>query len=170
MIEGLTSSAMQSALARRSRFHVSASFLEVAQEFGANPNPVWLGLGTFPGVSGVTGAALRETSFINRSLAALADVLGALSEHRGHVPYRNSKLTHLLQDVLGNSVPPEGETAVPLLWGELAPPGHTSSGGFLARWVTIVPSLIFLALSLAPAHFPVLLCCPTLGLACLLGA
>ncbi|XP_070112488.1 kinesin-like protein KIF25 isoform X5 [Equus caballus] len=122
------------------------------------------------GVSGVTGAALRETSFINRSLAALADVLGALSERRGHVPYRNSKLTHLLQDVLGNSVPPEGETAVPLLRGELAPPGHTSSGGLLALWVTIVPSLIFLALSLAPAHFPVLLCGPTLGLACLLGA
>ncbi|VTJ73236.1 Hypothetical predicted protein [Marmota monax] len=45
----------------------------------------------------------RETSFINRSLAALADVLGALSERRGHVPYRNSKLTHLLQDTIGSS-------------------------------------------------------------------
>ncbi|XP_008686680.1 kinesin-like protein KIF25 isoform X2 [Ursus maritimus] len=54
-----------------------------------------------PGVSGVTGLALRETSFINRSLAALADVLGALSERRGHIPYRNSQLTHFLQDVLG---------------------------------------------------------------------
>uniref|UniRef100_A0A8C9API4 Kinesin-like protein n=1 Tax=Prolemur simus TaxID=1328070 RepID=A0A8C9API4_PROSS len=53
------------------------------------------------GVSGATGPALRETSWINRSLAALADVLGALSEHRGHVPYRNSRLTHLLQDSLG---------------------------------------------------------------------
>ncbi|XP_038391956.1 kinesin-like protein KIF25 isoform X1 [Canis lupus familiaris] len=53
------------------------------------------------GVSGVTGSALRETSFINRSLAALADVLGALSERRGHIPYRNSQLTHFLQDVLG---------------------------------------------------------------------
>ncbi|KAM4866020.1 kinesin-like protein KIF25 [Thomomys bottae] len=53
------------------------------------------------GASGVTGLALRETSFINRSLAALADVLGALSEGRSHVPYRNSKLTHLLQDCLG---------------------------------------------------------------------
>ncbi|XP_058436895.1 kinesin-like protein KIF25 isoform X2 [Marmota monax] len=53
------------------------------------------------GASGVTGLALRETSFINRSLAALADVLGALSERRGHVPYRNSKLTHLLQDTIG---------------------------------------------------------------------
>ncbi|XP_051867172.1 kinesin-like protein KIF25 [Pristis pectinata] len=53
------------------------------------------------GMSGVTGAALRETSFINRSLSALADVLGALAEQRSHIPYRNSKLTHLLQDSLG---------------------------------------------------------------------
>ncbi|XP_055125628.2 kinesin-like protein KIF25 isoform X1 [Symphalangus syndactylus] len=49
----------------------------------------------YTGVSGVTGSALRETVCINHSLAALADVLGALSEHRGHV------LTHLLQDCLG---------------------------------------------------------------------
>ncbi|KAH0622450.1 hypothetical protein JD844_024776 [Phrynosoma platyrhinos] len=53
------------------------------------------------GMSGVTGSVLRETSFINRSLSALADVLGAISEHRSHVPYRNSKLTHLLQDSIG---------------------------------------------------------------------
>ncbi|XP_078413688.1 kinesin-like protein KIF25 [Cetorhinus maximus] len=53
------------------------------------------------GMSGVTGTALRETSFINRSLSALSDVLGALAEHRSHVPYRNSKLTRLLQDSIG---------------------------------------------------------------------
>ncbi|XP_078086606.1 kinesin-like protein KIF25 [Mustelus asterias] len=53
------------------------------------------------GMSGVTGTALRETSFINRSLSALSDVLGALAEQRSHVPYRNSKLTHLLQDSIG---------------------------------------------------------------------
>ncbi|NXT25516.1 KIF25 protein, partial [Syrrhaptes paradoxus] len=53
------------------------------------------------GMSGVTGAALRETSFINRSLSALADVLGAIAEQRSHVPYRNSKLTYLLQDSIG---------------------------------------------------------------------
>ncbi|NWR92522.1 KIF25 protein, partial [Furnarius figulus] len=53
------------------------------------------------GMSGATGAALRETSFINRSLSALADVLGAIAEQRSHVPYRNSKLTHLLQDSVG---------------------------------------------------------------------
>nr|KAF6341391.1 kinesin family member 25 [Myotis myotis] len=51
--------------------------------------------------SGARGPALREASFINRSLAALADVLGALAARRAHVPYRNSKLTHLLQDALG---------------------------------------------------------------------
>lgn len=53
-------------------------------------------------MSGVSGAALWEVSCINRSLSALADVLGALAEQRPHVPYRNSKLTHLLQDVIGD--------------------------------------------------------------------
>uniref|UniRef100_A0A673JS28 Kinesin family member 25 n=1 Tax=Sinocyclocheilus rhinocerous TaxID=307959 RepID=A0A673JS28_9TELE len=53
------------------------------------------------GMSGVTGAVLWESSCINRSLSALSDVLGALVERRPHVPYRNSKLTHLLQDAIG---------------------------------------------------------------------
>ncbi|XP_056151132.1 kinesin-like protein KIF25 [Lampris incognitus] len=53
------------------------------------------------GMSGVTGPALWESSCINRSLSALSDVLGALAEQRPHVPYRNSKLTHLLQDAIG---------------------------------------------------------------------
>lgn len=59
---------------------------------------------TVLGMSGVTGAALRETSCINRSLSALADVLGAIAEQRSHVPYRNSKLTHLLQDSVGEGL------------------------------------------------------------------
>nr|XP_051697846.1 kinesin-like protein KIF25 isoform X5 [Oryctolagus cuniculus] len=62
------------------------------------------------GESGVTGLALREASFINRSLAALADVLGALSQRRAHVPYRNSSLTHLLQDSIGTVFPPSTPT------------------------------------------------------------
>lgn len=53
------------------------------------------------GMSGVKGQALREASNINKSLSALADVLGALAEHRPHVPYRNTRLTHLLQDSIG---------------------------------------------------------------------
>ncbi|XP_077568443.1 kinesin-like protein KIF25 [Stigmatopora nigra] len=52
-------------------------------------------------MTGVSGGALWEVSCINRSLSALSDVLAALAEQRTHVPYRNSKLTHLLQDVLG---------------------------------------------------------------------
>ncbi|KAI6108824.1 kinesin-domain-containing protein [Pisolithus croceorrhizus] len=53
---------------------------------------------------------LRETQNINRSLSALGDVIAALGEkgvEKGsekHVPYRNSKLTYLLQNSLsGNS-------------------------------------------------------------------
>lgn len=56
------------------------------------------------GLSGVSGPALWEVSCINRSLSALSDVLGALAEQRPHVPYRNSKLTHLLQDVIGDAL------------------------------------------------------------------
>lgn len=82
-----------------------------------------------PGVSGVTGPALRETSCINRSLAALSDVLGALAEGRGHIPYRNSRLTHLLQDALGTAVP-RLPLPLPLPPGLLLPPrGLAGSGG-----------------------------------------
>lgn len=55
-------------------------------------------------MSGISGAALWEVSCVNRSLSALADVLAALAEQRPHVPYRNSKLTHLLQDVIGDAL------------------------------------------------------------------
>ena len=55
--------------------------------------------------SGVEGAALREARHINKSLAALGDVMEALDAKSKHVPFRNSKLTYLLQDSLGgNSV------------------------------------------------------------------
>ncbi|ELU11503.1 hypothetical protein CAPTEDRAFT_221617 [Capitella teleta] len=53
------------------------------------------------GLSGASGHQLRETTCINKSLCALSDVLTALANCQGHVPYRNSKLTHLLQDSIG---------------------------------------------------------------------
>lgn len=51
--------------------------------------------------SEVTGDRLKEAQHINRSLSALADVVVAKEKGVPHVPYRNSKLTHLLQDALG---------------------------------------------------------------------
>lgn len=48
-------------------------------------------------VIGVTGAALKEAQHINKSLSALGDVMEALDSKAKHVPYRNSKLTYLLQ-------------------------------------------------------------------------
>lgn len=47
------------------------------------------------------GDRLRETRNINKSLSALGDVIAALANRDKHVPFRNSKLTHLLQDSLG---------------------------------------------------------------------
>ncbi|RZC13950.1 Kinesin-like protein KIN-14P [Glycine soja] len=52
--------------------------------------------------SEVTGDRLKEAQHINRSLSALGDVIFALSQKSPHVPYRNSKLTQLLQTSLGD--------------------------------------------------------------------
>ncbi|XP_066337578.1 kinesin-like protein KIN-14P isoform X2 [Miscanthus floridulus] len=51
--------------------------------------------------SEVVGDRLKEAQHINKSLAALGDVIAALAQKSTHVPYRNSKLTQLLQDSLG---------------------------------------------------------------------
>lgn len=53
--------------------------------------------------TGATGQTLDEGRAINLSLSALGDVIAALRRKRGHVPYRNSKLTQILKDSLGHS-------------------------------------------------------------------
>ncbi|KAL5579168.1 hypothetical protein UlMin_011610 [Ulmus minor] len=51
--------------------------------------------------SGATGDRLKETQAINKSLSSLSDVIFALAKKEDHVPFRNSKLTFLLQPCLG---------------------------------------------------------------------
>lgn len=51
--------------------------------------------------SEATGDRLKEAQHINKSLSALGDVIFALAQKSPHVPYRNSKLTQLLQSSLG---------------------------------------------------------------------
>ena len=53
--------------------------------------------------SEATGDRLKEAQHINKSLSALGDVVSALQQRSPHVPYRNSKLTSLLQGALGRS-------------------------------------------------------------------
>ncbi|XP_040999317.1 kinesin-like protein KIN-14K isoform X6 [Juglans microcarpa x Juglans regia] len=51
--------------------------------------------------SEVIGDRLKEAQHINKSLSALGDVIFALAQKNPHVPYRNSKLTQVLQSSLG---------------------------------------------------------------------
>jgi len=55
--------------------------------------------------TGASGATLKEGISINKGLLSLGNVISALTEDKGkgHVPYRDSKLTRILQDSLGGN-------------------------------------------------------------------
>ena len=55
------------------------------------------------GKTGAEGQRLKEATKINLSLSALGNVISALVSGKGHIPYRDSKLTRLLQNSLGGN-------------------------------------------------------------------
>lgn len=55
------------------------------------------------GKTGAEGAVLEEAKNINKSLSALGNVISALAEGTTYVPYRDSKMTRILQDSLGGN-------------------------------------------------------------------
>nr|XP_037272723.1 kinesin-like protein KIN-14I [Rhipicephalus microplus] len=67
--------------------------------------------------SGLEGDHIKETNSINKSLSALGDVIQALVTQQSHVPYRNNKLTMLMQDSLGG-------TAKTLMFVNVSPSGE----------------------------------------------
>ncbi|CDW78393.1 kinesin motor domain containing protein [Stylonychia lemnae] len=57
------------------------------------------------GKTQASGQTLEEAKMINKSLSALGNVINALTEGKagGHIPYRDSKLTRILQESLGGN-------------------------------------------------------------------
>lgn len=72
-----------------------------------------------------TGAILREAMYINKSLSFLEQCVGALSTPgRDHVPFRQSRLTHVLSDSLGGNCK---TVMIANIWGEAAQLDETIS-------------------------------------------
>lgn len=85
------------------------------------------------GKTGAEGQQMEEAKLINKSLSALGNVINALTDkNQAHIPYRDSKLTRLLQESVGGnsrttlivccspSKYNEGETLSTLRFGERA--------------------------------------------------
>ncbi|XP_062337571.1 kinesin-1 heavy chain-like [Osmerus eperlanus] len=53
--------------------------------------------------TGAEGAVLDEAKNINKSLSSLGNVISALAESSAYIPYRDSKMTRILQDSLGGN-------------------------------------------------------------------
>eukprot|EP00929_Paragymnodinium_shiwhaense_P072036 TRINITY_DN36575_c0_g2_i2.p1 TRINITY_DN36575_c0_g2~~TRINITY_DN36575_c0_g2_i2.p1 ORF type:complete len:874 (+),score=174.20 TRINITY_DN36575_c0_g2_i2:53-2674(+) len=110
---------------RSSRSHlVMTLFLSVTDSRrGSSPRLGKISLADLAGSerlkrSEATGDRLREAQYINRSLSALADVISAKERRGSHIPFRNSKLTHVLKGVLDGQ---ENRRTVVLL---ALPPGR----------------------------------------------
>merc|ERR1719215_1213329 len=83
--------------------HLKATHTEQKQKLKGTLNLVDLAGSERLQRSGVTGSAAKETAAINKSLSSLTDVFSALGKKSAHVPFRNSKLTYLLQPSFSGS-------------------------------------------------------------------
>eukprot|EP00188_Purpureofilum_apyrenoidigerum_P003882 Plantae.Rhodophyta-Purpureofilum_apyrenoidigerum.ctg4189.p1 GENE.Plantae.Rhodophyta-Purpureofilum_apyrenoidigerum.ctg4189~~Plantae.Rhodophyta-Purpureofilum_apyrenoidigerum.ctg4189.p1 ORF type:complete len:853 (+),score=162.21 Plantae.Rhodophyta-Purpureofilum_apyrenoidigerum.ctg4189:239-2560(+) len=81
--------------------NVSRTCLATGEELHARLNLVDLAGSERLSRTNATGERLREAQHINKSLSALGDVFTSILAKNSHVPFRNSKLTYLLQDALG---------------------------------------------------------------------
>jgi len=81
--------------------HVARTCLATREEVHARLNLVDLAGSERLSRTNATGERLREAQHINKSLSALGDVFTSILAKNSHVPFRNSKLTYLLQDALG---------------------------------------------------------------------
>jgi len=115
--------------------------------------------------SNAEGDRLKETQNINKSLTSLTDVFAAKAENRKHVPFRNSKLTHLMEPCLSGdgktlmivNVSPENsnahETLCSLRFAGRV--GQCNTGGKPRRGVsTLAASSASASASAAPAERP----------------
>ncbi|XP_068724675.1 osmotic avoidance abnormal protein 3-like [Montipora capricornis] len=90
-------------------FAINIEIMEAADERGEHIRAGKLNLVDLAGSerqskTGATGDRLKEATKINLSLSALGNVISALVDGKSsHIPYRDSKLTRLLQDSLGGN-------------------------------------------------------------------
>ncbi|XP_014451581.2 kinesin-like protein KIF9 [Alligator mississippiensis] len=94
------------------------------------------------GKTGSEGQVLKEATYINKSLSFLEQAIIALADQkRDHIPFRQSKLTHVLKDSLGGNC---NTVLVANIYGEAAQLEETlSSLRFAARmkWITTEPTV-----------------------------